>query len=191
MMEPCSDEELLQRIAQQDRSAMTELYDRYERVVFGFALRTVSDRGQAEEVVQDVFMRIWRNAQRYDPQLAKVSTWMLTVTRRCAIDALRKSARRPSSDLTQDEQLNLVPATEPGPEAQASAVAVRDIVAAALQSLPRDQRVALERMYYQGYTQSEIAQEFGIPLGTVKGRIRLGLARLREQLDAAGLRDIQ
>jgi RNA polymerase sigma-70 factor (ECF subfamily) len=191
MMEPCSDEELLQRIAQQDRSAMTELYDRYERVVFGFALRTVSDRGQAEEVVQDVFMRVWRNAQRYDPQLAKVSTWMLTVTRRCAIDALRKSARRPASDLTQDEQLNLVPATEPGPEARASAVAVRDIVASALQSLPRDQRVALERMYYQGYTQSEIAEEFGIPLGTVKGRIRLGLARLREQLDAAGLRDIR
>lgn len=189
MTEAVTDEQLLASIAEQDRAAMTTLYDRYERLVYGFALRCVQDRSTAEEIVQDVFLKVWRSAERYDAVQGKLSTWLLTITRRTAIDMHRKTQRRLSPDLLEDEQLSQIQTDQEGPEQIVDARATRAIIAEALLHLPDDQRVTIERMYYQGSTQREIAEAMNVPLGTVKGRIRLGLSRLKEQLQATGLRD--
>lgn len=190
MTEVSSDEELLAAIAARDKAAMTAFYDRYERMVFSFAMRCVSDRSAAEEVVQDVFMKVWRSAESYDVAQGKLTTWLLTITKRTAIDLHRKTQRRLTPDLVEDDQLVQLPTDDDeGPEAIVQANAMREVVAEALKALPDDQRATIERMYYQGYTQREIAQEMNVPLGTVKGRIRLGLSRLKEQLLARGLRD--
>jgi len=190
MIEAVSDDELLDGIAQQDRAAMTALYDRYERLVYSFAVRAVRDRSAAEEIVQDVFVKVWRSAERYDASQGKLSTWLLTIARRTAIDMHRKTQRRLVPELMEDEQLAQVHDDDAGPEAIVEAHAVRDILHEALARLPDDQRATIERMYYQGYTQREIAEAMDVPLGTVKGRIRLGLSRLKEQLLATGLRDV-
>ncbi|MCY0901528.1 MAG: sigma-70 family RNA polymerase sigma factor [Firmicutes bacterium] len=190
MIETVSDDELLDGIAQQDRAAMTALYDRYERLVYSFAVRAVRDRSAAEEIVQDVFVKVWRSAERYDASQGKLSTWLLTIARRTAIDMHRKTQRRLIPELMEDEQLAQVHDDEAGPEAIVEAHALRDIIQEALARLPDDQRATIERMYYQGYTQREIAESMDVPLGTVKGRIRLGLSRLKEQLLATGLRDV-
>ncbi|MCY0875707.1 MAG: sigma-70 family RNA polymerase sigma factor [Firmicutes bacterium] len=190
MTEVSSDEQLLAAITASDKAAMTAFYDRYERLVFSFAVRCVSDRNAAEEIVQDVFMKVWRSAESYDGAQGKLTTWLLTITKRTAIDLHRKTQRRLSPDLVEDEQLAQIrTGDDDGPEAIVQANAMRAIVKEALQTLPDDQRMTIERMYYQGYTQREIAQEMNVPLGTVKGRIRLGLSRLNEQLRAKGLRD--
>lgn len=190
MTEVTSDEQLLAAIAARDKAAMTAFYDRYERLVYSFAVRCVTDRSAAEEIVQDVFMKVWRSADSFDAVQGKLTTWLLTITKRTAIDLHRKTQRRLSPDLVEDEQLALFKTDEDeGPEAIVQANAMREIVSEALQALPDDQRATIERMYYQGYTQREIAEDMNVPLGTVKGRIRLGLSRLKEQLLARGLRD--
>jgi len=190
MTEVTSDEQLLAAITARDKAAMTAFYDRYERLVYSFAVRCVADRSAAEEIVQDVFMKVWRSADSFDAVQGKLTTWLLTITKRTAIDLHRKMQRRISPDLVEDEQLALFKTDEiEGPEAILQANAMREIVSEALKALPDDQRTTIERMYYQGYTQREIAEDMNVPLGTVKGRIRLGLSRLKEQLLARGLRD--
>lgn len=188
--ETLSDEALLEGIVRRDQMALEALYDRYERMVFSFAMRCVGNASLAEEVVQDVFTRIWQSAERYDGQKAKISTWLLTITRRIAIDHYRKFKRSVSavqSDV--DDRLQQVEETDPGPPERFEAREMKDLVRNALHHLPNDQREAIERMYYQGQTQKEIAEAIRVPLGTVKGRIRLGLARLREQIDVRGWGD--
>ncbi|OPG15144.1 RNA polymerase sigma factor [Ferroacidibacillus organovorans] len=189
MSELQSDEFLLEGIARREQAALETFYDRYERMVFSFALRCVADRSLAEEVVQDVFTRLWRSAERYDGQKAKVSTWLLTITRRIAIDHHRKSMRNVPVQSDVDDRLQQLEESDPGPPEQVEANEMKDLVRSALNRLPNDQREAIERMYYQGQTQKEIAEAIRVPLGTVKGRIRLGLARLREQIDVHGWGD--
>lgn len=177
------DQDAVQRMATGDADALATVYDRYIRAVFSLALRIVSDEGEAQDVVQDVFAQAWTQAGRYDPARGSVSTWLLTMTRSRAIDRLRSRRAKPDSTRLPDD-LAVVELPDPA-RGQEHAV-LQDEAAtrlrAALQELPLLQRVVIELAYYEGLTQSEIAERLEQPLGTVKTRIRTGLLKLREAL---------
>jgi RNA polymerase sigma factor (sigma-70 family) len=180
MVEPVSDYELIHWIANQDRAAMETLYDRYERLVYNFAMRFVRAPDAAEEIVQDVFLKIWQKASSYDPDSGKPTTWILTICRNTAVDTLRK--RRRLQHANEPEVLDRLPDTAGSVEFQAEINVTREKIQNALRHLPEDQRDVVELMYFQGMSQSEIARARSIPVGTVKGRARLALAKLREEL---------
>jgi RNA polymerase sigma factor (sigma-70 family) len=170
-----SDEEILDAIASGDDAALAALYDRFGRVAYGLAYRILRDQALAEDAVQEAFLAVWRSADTYRRERAKPATWILTLVHRRAVDLVRREHRRRSEPL------------EEMPEAVGDAVAEevdirerRATVQAALAQLPEDQRQALELAYYGGYTQSELAERLGVPLGTIKSRMFAGLARLRE-----------
>jgi RNA polymerase sigma factor (sigma-70 family) len=170
-----TDEALLEAIAGADEAALAELYDRFGRLAYGVALRVLRDRALAEDAVQEAFLAVWRSAGSYRQERAKPSTWLLTLVHRRAVDLVRREDRRRAEPL--DE-----PPEAPGgavPE-EADLRERRAAVQAALRQLPDDQREALELAYYGGYTQSELAERLGVPLGTIKSRMFSGLTRLRE-----------
>jgi RNA polymerase sigma-70 factor, ECF subfamily len=162
------------RVARGDTVALEELYGRYGRVIYSFAYRLTHDATLSEECVQDVFVALWRRAADFDPTRAKLTTWLFVVARNRAIELSRQKTRRP--ELRDD----LEPAgSSPDP---ADLVAVADEsqrVAEAMAELPEDQLAVLRLAYFDGLSHSEIAEVIGIPLGTVKGRMRLALERLR------------
>ena len=162
---------LLQRLARGDRAALGELYDLYAGKVLGLAIRVLKDRSEAEDVVQEVFLQVWRQADRYDPVRGRPEAWVCTMARTRALDRLRRRASR------REAPSEAAPPPQGG-AAPEGALAVR----AALGSLSDDQRKAVELAYFDGLTQSEIARRLGEPLGTVKTRIRLGMMHLREVL---------
>jgi RNA polymerase sigma factor (sigma-70 family) len=170
-----SDEELLEAIAAGDENALGALYDRFGRIAYGVALRVLHDKALAEDAVQEAFLAIWRSAARYRLERAKPSTWVLTLVHRRAVDLVRREERRRAEPL--DE-----PSEDAGDDVpdQADLRERRAAVQAALLKLPDDQREALELAYYGGYTQSELAERLGVPLGTIKSRMFAGLTRLRE-----------
>jgi RNA polymerase sigma-70 factor (ECF subfamily) len=172
-----SDAELITRIAARDRVAFEELYDRYARSVFGLALRRISDRGRAEDATQETFASVWRSAARYDPLKGPGAPWLYTVARNTMIDVLRRTPELAVADAPDQT------ADEPGPaeETESSWTAWR--VHRAVSELPDNERVAVELAYWSGFSQSEVADYLGVPLGTVKTRTRAGLARLAEILD--------
>jgi RNA polymerase sigma factor (sigma-70 family) len=176
-----SDEALVALVARADDSALAELYDRFGHIAYGLALRVVRDPALAEDAVQEAFLAIWRSAARFVPERAKASTWILTLVHRRAVDVVRReeprrtepleAAPQPSANLTEDEAwLRLR----------------RSRVQEALRRLPDQQREALELAYFGGFTQSELAERLGEPLGTIKSRMFTGLARLRELLAETG-----
>jgi RNA polymerase sigma-70 factor (ECF subfamily) len=178
------DQDAVQRMARgDDADALKTVYDRHIRAVFSLALRIVSDEGEAQDVVQDVFTQAWTQASRYDPARGSVSTWLLTMTRSRAIDRLRSRRAKPDSTRLSDD---LAVVELPDPARGQEHAMLQDEAAtrlrAALQELPLLQRVAIELAYYEGLTQSEIAERLEQPLGTVKTRIRTGLLKLREVL---------
>jgi RNA polymerase sigma-70 factor (ECF subfamily) len=172
-----SDEALVALVARADEDALAELYDRFGRVAYGLALRIVRDPALAEDAVQEGFMAVWRSAARFVAERAKASTWILTLIHRRAVDLVRReeprraepldSAPQPSGDDTEDEVWLRLRRTR---------------VQEALGRLPEKQREALELAYYGGFTQSELADRLGEPLGTIKSRMFSGLATLRELL---------
>jgi RNA polymerase sigma-70 factor (ECF subfamily) len=172
-----SDEALVALVARADEEALAELYDRFGRVAYGLALRIVRDPALAEDAVQEGFMAVWRSAARFVADRAKASTWILTLIHRRAVDLVRReeprraepldSAPQPSGDDTEDEVWLRLRRTR---------------VQEALARLPEKQREALELAYYGGFTQSELADRLGEPLGTIKSRMFSGLATLRELL---------
>ena len=177
-----SDEALVALAARGDESALAELYDRVGRVAYGLALRIVRDERLAEDAVQEGFLAVWRSAAAFRAERAKASTWILTLVHRRAVDLVRREERRRTEPLPDEIPLPAGQAAEPTDEA-AWLRYERERVQQALGQLPDTQREALELAYYGGYTQSELAERLGVPLGTIKSRMFAGLARLRELLD--------
>jgi RNA polymerase sigma-70 factor (ECF subfamily) len=176
------DHELLRLIANGDHDALGVLYDRYGRLVYSVAFASVGRAEVAAEIVQDVFMRIWEKAGTYKPDQGKVITWLASITRYRAIDVLRRLKVRPESNLISWEiqNLHLFEENDPHPIEDAVELSMqRQRVRAALAQLPENQRMVLAYAYFQGYTNSEIAELIHEPLGTVKTRIRLGMQKLR------------
>jgi RNA polymerase sigma factor (sigma-70 family) len=178
-----SDEALVALVARGDDGALAALYDRFGRVAYGLALRIVRDRTLAEDAVQEAFLTVWRNADRFVPERAKASTWILTFAHRRAVDLVRREERRRTEPLPQAP----VEDTAPGTDEEAWLRLRRERVQKALRMLPDQQREALELAYFGGFTQSELAERLGEPLGTIKSRMFTGLARLRELLDESDL----
>jgi RNA polymerase sigma factor (sigma-70 family) len=177
-----SDEAVVALVARSDQSALAELYDRFGRVAYGVALRILRDEKLAEDAVQESFLAAWRNADRFIPERAKASTWFLTIVHRRAVDLVRRENRRRSEPLEEATE----PASSGSMEEDAWLRFERERVQAALRQLPDQQREALELAYYGGFTQSELAERLGQPVGTIKSRMFAGLARLRELLAEPG-----
>lgn len=177
-----SDEALVALAARGDESALAELYDRVGRVAYGLALRIVRDERLAEDAVQEGFLAVWRTAGAFRAERAKASTWILTLVHRRAVDIVRREERRRTEPLPDELPLRVGQTAEPTDEA-AWLRYERERVQVALAQLPDPQREAIELAYYGGYTQSELAERLGLPLGTIKSRMFAGLARLRELLD--------
>ncbi len=172
-----SDEALLALVEGSDDAALAELYDRYGRVAFRLAFRVLRDRALAEDAVQEAFLAVWRAASRFAASRASARTWILTLVHRRAVDLVRREERRRA------EPLDAAPEDgDEGTEAAAWLAVERDRVQGALQKLPDQQREALELAYYGGFTQSELAERLGEPLGTIKSRMFNGLSRLRDLL---------
>lgn len=177
-----SDEALVALVARGDEPALAELYDRVGRVAYGLALRVLRDERLAEDAVQEGFLAVWRTAAAFRAERAKASTWILTLVHRRAVDLVRREERRRTEPLPDELPARPEQAVEPTEEA-AWLRYERERVQAALKKLPDTQREAIELAYYGGYSQSELAERLGVPLGTIKSRMFSGLARLRELLD--------
>jgi len=168
---------LIARAAEGDEPALAALYDRYGRVAYGLALRVLRDAALAEDAVQEAFLAVWRSAHRYAPERSKPSTWILTFVHRRAVDLVRREERRRADSLPDVDAVLGGSVDE-----EAWLLLERERVQTALRQLPDQQREAIELAYYGGFTQSELAERLGQPLGTIKSRMFTGLARLRELL---------
>jgi RNA polymerase sigma-70 factor (ECF subfamily) len=179
------DRDIVQRMSDGDAEALGALYDRHARSMYSLALRIVRDRAAAEDVLQETFAQIWRQAARFDVNRGSVVGWLLTVTRSRALDRLRRAR---VSLPTADPELvaRELPDQAPGVEVELLSAEQAARVREALAALGDDQRVPLELGYYEGLSQSEIAAKLGVPLGTIKTRMRQALRRLREALGANG-----
>jgi RNA polymerase sigma factor (sigma-70 family) len=176
------DARLGELISRQDAGALEELYDRHSSASYGLARRIVGDEQLAQDVVQEVFLAVWRGAAKYDGSRGSLSTWLYALTHHKAVDAVRRSQRH-SGRRAPEEALTTEPDSAPPVDEQAVASVRRDQVRAALAELPEPQRNALMLAYFGGLSQSEIAQLTGTPLGTVKTRTLAALRRLRAVLD--------
>jgi len=172
------DEALVRLLVLQDVRALETLYQRYSRPIFSLALKILGDREVVEEVVQEVFLRLWTRAQGYNAERGKLLSWLLTITHHRAIDELRRRRTQPETDGLQ-EQLAAAEQPEGDPSASLAQVEEREAVQRALAQLPPAQRKPIEMAYYGGMTQVEIALALHEPLGTVKTRMRLGMQKLR------------
>ena len=163
--------------------ALSELYDRYSRLVFSIAYSLVGDYSTTEEITQDVFVRVWERASQYRPDQGKVSTWLISIARHRSIDMLRRRGARPEDHSVSwaESTIDSTPADD-DPEEAAELSMQRQRVRVAIAQLPADQKEALALAYFNGYTHREIADTLNQPLGTVKTRIRLAMQKLRQLL---------
>lgn len=178
------DEELMQRLFYRDLEAFRALYARYGNLVYSTSVRVVRDAQIAEDMVQEIFLRIWRKPESYLPQRGRFSTWLTSVTRNRAVDEIRSRRRRFRHEAASPEEQER---EFPGPETDDPALTAqmsdqRRLILAALSGLPAEQRQVIELAYFGGLTQQEIAEKLSQPLGTVKTRIRLGMQKLRAAL---------
>lgn len=177
-----SDEQLVHTLADGDAKALGVLWDRHARPVYSLALRMLRDRGWAEEIAQDVFVRLWSNPRMYDAARGDLRRWLLTVTHHAAVDGLRG---RRGTAVVRDagpEGLEFVSQRGEDPADSAWKSLRAESVRAAILDLPSAQREVMELVYFDGLTQAEAAQRTGQPLGTVKSRVRMGLRKLRDSL---------
>ena len=178
-----TDEQLYQQIVLQDKEALEELYDRYERILFSFILRFTKDEGLTEEVMQDLFMKLWQGKAHYQTNKGKLSSWLLTIARNAAIDQIRKKKVTEVEFQERD--------AEPDLEIPEDVLVLKEesmIVQNALILLPKEQQHVVKLFYFDGEPQSSIAKICKIPPGTGKGRLRLALNQLRKTLSRKGER---
>jgi RNA polymerase sigma-70 factor (ECF subfamily) len=178
------DEALIRLVANARSEALSVLYDRYNRLVFSMAFNSVGDMDAAEEITQDVFLRVWKNANSYRAEKAQVSTWISSITRYRAIDFLRKRGSRLHFKSLSWEKLtpNSIPNEDTNPEESTERSLTVQRVKLAVANLPDEQKQALSLAYFYGLTHSQIAEYLEQPLGTIKTRIRLGMQKLRKAL---------
>ena len=179
-----ADEELMRRLFHRDKLAFEALYDRYGDLVYSTALRVLRDAHLAQDISQEIFVRIWRKPESYVAERGRFLTWLISVTRNRAVDEVRSRGRRQryetASPEEQERELPAGEANDPALNAQLAEQA--HVVRAALAELPPEQRQVIELAYFGGLTQQEIADRLSQPLGTVKTRIRLGMQKLRAAL---------
>ncbi len=175
-----ADAEVLRAIQRGDQEAVAVLYDRYGGIAYGLAFRITNDGTLAEDVVQEAFLSVWRQAARFDPDRGYVRSWLLTIVHHKAVDCVRRRAGRAERGLPDgpDEFIATRGRPEEIAEWSMEAAAVRE----AVQRIPDDQRRTVEMAYFEGITHVEIAERMGVPLGTVKSRLRIGLEKMRDYL---------
>ncbi|OLC49731.1 MAG: hypothetical protein AUH43_06980 [Acidobacteria bacterium 13_1_40CM_65_14] len=185
METPLSDGDALTATVRGDGTGLATLYDRYSRVVYSLALRIVQIEAEAEDVVQEVFAQMFRQAERYDNRRGSVSSWLLTIARTRAIDHVRARKRLPDSRFGREPEAAAENVPDPRANQESQTLTDEQVqrVRRALGDLPAEQRKALELAYYDGLSQSEIAERLKEPLGTVKSRIRAAMMRLRDSLE--------
>lgn len=178
------DADLVARVATRDAGALAELYDRYSRPVFSYLHRVCGDPQTSEELLQEVFFRVWRQAATFDGSRGAFVSWVMSIAHNMAIDEVRRVGRRPRPGTDDPERvLSQVVDRDAPPDEAAWLGDLRRQMRAAVDAIPSPQRDVIELAYFSGLTQREISQRLDIPIGTVKTRTRLGLLKLREHLD--------
>jgi RNA polymerase sigma-70 factor (ECF subfamily) len=183
-----TDVRLLQRIAARDTAALAELYDRHSRLLFGLIMHIVRDRGEAEDLLQEAFVRVWTRAATYDALVGGPLPWLVRVARNGAIDRARARRVRAAIDAPAIDVAAAEAVTATGIQTPEAAVLIaerRRTLTDALDGLPADQRQLVEAAFFEGHTHSELAHRFNLPLGTVKTRIRAGMIAMRKRLEHA------
>lgn len=184
-LESATDAELLERLMAGDTAAFEALYDRHSRAAYGLAFRILGEAEAAEDVVQDAFLTVWRQAATYGEARGTVRAWLLAIVHHRAIDYVRQRSYRENRQQTLDEVV--LPPDEADTMEQARQNVEGQQVRQALEQLPPDQQRSVLLAYFGGYTHDEIARTLGVPLGTVKGRLRIGLQKMRTYLHTQGL----
>ena len=183
-MSRLSDERLMRLVANLDAAAFEVLYDRHVAAVYGLCRRMVRSSALADDICQEAFLSIWRSGGRYDPARGNVRSWMLSITHNRAIDQVRRSRRHDDRQVQDDALAEQMPAAD-CTDAEALGRIAADAAGKALRGLPDTQRAVIELSFYSGFSHAEIADRLEVPLGTVKGRMRLGLEKLQGQLSKA------
>jgi RNA polymerase sigma-70 factor (ECF subfamily) len=166
-------ERLVNRLKTGDQGAFAEMYDRYSGAINGVITRIVRDTEASQDVLQDTFVKVWRNIQSYDSSKGSFFTWMLNIARNTSIDALRKLKKEGKTEIQNwDAAVGVIGAAQQN----INSIGLRKLV----EKLPDEQRIMIEYIYFQGYTQQEVADELNMPLGTVKTRTRLAMRELRK-----------
>ncbi|SDJ16143.1 RNA polymerase sigma factor [Salimicrobium halophilum] len=173
------DEELYRRVLHKDKDALETLYDKYEKLLFSFSYKMTNNHGLSEEVVQDVFMKLWTQKGTYDSSKGKFSSWLLTIARNAAVDLMRKKKDTPYELEERDALQTNEPSVEEMYEWKEEATAVRE----AMRVLNDNQQRAIQLFYFDAKSHREIAEQLGVPLGTVKGRIRMALKHLQTEMN--------
>ena len=173
---------LIRRMVDADETALGALYDRWVRSLYSLVLHLLKDPDEAEDVVEETFWQAWRKASSYEPSRGAVSTWLLTIGRRKALDRIRAKKRHREDSIGHDRTFADLPSPDPDPSQDMEGSELREHVRVALRELPTEQREVLELGYFRGMSQTEIADATGQPLGTVKTRMRLAMQKLREPL---------
>lgn len=174
-----ADRELIERLKNGDRNAFREVYARYSQVVFNLAYRMLRSREEAEEVVQEIFLQVWNKVDTYDPERGAISTWIVNIARSRAIDKLRTLGYRDQTTELIEERVDSRSDYSRIIEDREES---RKVIREALDSLPENQRVAIEIVFFEGLTHIEAAERLNEPVGTIKTRIRLGVSKLKEKI---------
>lgn len=181
-LQPVPDSALVERMMAGDEAALSAVYDRYSGMLFAMLVRILRDTSAAEEILQDLFLQLWRNPARFDASRGALPSWLLVIGRNRAISRLRSRERREIAEDGEGFSMDSLPS--PGNmEDEASRTQLMDRLRTAMAGLPREQREAVELAYFEGMTQTEIAERTGSPLGTVKSRVRAGMQYLKQLFD--------